>query len=327
MASRLQLFVALLLAASAGCPSPSHPAPVFEPDPSASAAPAPTAGREEEAPATPQPRRRAVERPFLYAVRNTEQPSYLFGTVHVGVSLEEALPGQAFEALANPRIVLVEIDPATVSPQQLADAARVPRRGPTLDRLLPSLLWHDLTEELSGVMAAEGLKQMRPWFAMMMLMQQRVAVMHDGAPPEAMDLSIVRYAREQGIEVGALERLRDQLQALGGVPDEQMLQMLQEMLEDPEAAQQKLVDMLEAYRQGDELRLAQLVFDPAEVARAPEMYERLFTRRNAAWMPRLERELEAGGAFVAVGVGHLLGDDGLVAQLRERGFPVERVSP
>jgi uncharacterized protein YbaP (TraB family) len=52
----------------------------------------------------------------------------------------------------------------------------------------------------------------------------------------------------------------------------------------------------------------------------------LFVRRNAAWMDVLMRELDGAGVdFVAVGAGHLLGEHGLVAQLRARGVTVARV--
>ena len=49
----------------------------------------------------------------------------------------------------------------------------------------------------------------------------------------------------------------------------------------------------------------------------------LFTRRNAAWLPQLTRLFtEPGDHFVAVGAGHLMGSDGLVTLLRERGYQV-----
>jgi uncharacterized protein YbaP (TraB family) len=58
----------------------------------------------------------------------------------------------------------------------------------------------------------------------------------------------------------------------------------------------------------------------------PELYDGLFARRNAAWIEMLLNELDGAGVdFVAVGAGHLLGEDGLVAQLRARGVRVERV--
>ena len=47
----------------------------------------------------------------------------------------------------------------------------------------------------------------------------------------------------------------------------------------------------------------------------------LFTARNAAWTPKLDRLFnKPGDHFVAVGAGHLLGSDGLVALLRARGY-------
>ncbi|MEM9072814.1 MAG: TraB/GumN family protein [Myxococcota bacterium] len=309
----------LLCLAFLGCATPSHPTPTYEADPNATT----NAGQEEPVANTEPAAPIGPLRPFLYKVQNSNPPSYLFGTIHVGVSLDEALPGTHFEALSAPRTVIVEMDPASVSAQTLADGAVMRRES--LSDMLSGVVWHDLSSELSGVMAVDGLRQMRPWFAMMMLMQKRVSEMHEGSPPEAMDLSIVNYARRQEISLVTLERARDQIRALNAVPNAQMARVVSEMVEDRAKSDRQLSSMLDVYRSGDEAQMTQLIFNPEDVHAMPEMYDRLFTRRNRAWLPRIKREVEEGGAFLAVGLGHLLGEDGLIALLRLEGFVVERV--
>ncbi len=47
--------------------------------------------------------------------------------------------------------------------------------------------------------------------------------------------------------------------------------------------------------------------------------------RNVRFLERLRPELSEGGVFVAVGAGHLPGEDGLVAMLRREGYELTRV--
>jgi len=50
-------------------------------------------------------------------------------------------------------------------------------------------------------------------------------------------------------------------------------------------------------------------------------------RDNRRWARLLDRDLSEGSgtAFVAVGAGHLLGEDSLQARLTELGWRVERI--
>jgi uncharacterized protein YbaP (TraB family) len=56
----------------------------------------------------------------------------------------------------------------------------------------------------------------------------------------------------------------------------------------------------------------------------PAYGDRLLAERNRRWAPLIERYLEHGGGFVAVGLGHLLGDGGLPAMLERAGYRVTR---
>ena len=55
----------------------------------------------------------------------------------------------------------------------------------------------------------------------------------------------------------------------------------------------------------------------------PALYDHLAVRRNHAWLPRFESLFAARTrAFVVVGTGHFVGDDGLLALLRRTGYSV-----
>jgi hypothetical protein len=58
----------------------------------------------------------------------------------------------------------------------------------------------------------------------------------------------------------------------------------------------------------------------------PEVFNRLCTKREKAWMERISNELQKTKApiLIAVGMAHLVGDDGLIAQLRKKDFIVQK---
>jgi hypothetical protein len=83
--------------------------------------------------------------------------------------------------------------------------------------------------------------------------------------------------------------------------------------------------MTAAWERGDLDTLERFVVDNMR-EHYPELYATLFVERNGAWVDTLVRELEGAGVdFVVVGAGHLLGADGLLAQLRARGYAVARM--
>ena len=64
----------------------------------------------------------------------------------------------------------------------------------------------------------------------------------------------------------------------------------------------------------------------AEFEASPELKDMLLRRRNANWSGWVERRMQQPGTvFVAVGSGHLAGDDSVVEMLKRRGYRVKRV--
>jgi hypothetical protein len=67
--------------------------------------------------------------------------------------------------------------------------------------------------------------------------------------------------------------------------------------------------------------------DAARIRRIyPAFYEHLAVSRNRAWLPRIERMLDAGiRAFIVVGIGHLVGPGSLPEQLERAGIQIRRL--
>ena len=82
--------------------------------------------------------------------------------------------------------------------------------------------------------------------------------------------------------------------------------------------------LVNAWKDGDVRLLDRLLNQDKQAD--PITHQTLFSRRNSKWVPEIERFAHANGNYlVIVGAGHLVGDDGVVAQLRQAGFSVQQL--
>ena len=287
-------------------------------------APTPEPEQVEHVPPAAEPE---LRRPFLYRVEpaTPSAPSYLFGTIHAGVGLDDALPLRHRPALDRARVVVAEMDPQAVDPAQAMAGTRLPP-GETLDALLGAELWPLLVRQLGAAIPPRALVELRPWVPMALLIQQRMAALSETTVGAPMDVIIVGQVRTQGASLVFLESGTEQMALMNAVPSETYVHFLREMLEDEERTGENLGGLLTAYVQGNEEGMVPLLFVPEDVTAQPAFYEKLFFARNEAWLPRIAAEIDQGGTFVAVGLGHLLGERGLIALLTARGYRIERVA-
>jgi uncharacterized protein YbaP (TraB family) len=59
--------------------------------------------------------------------------------------------------------------------------------------------------------------------------------------------------------------------------------------------------------------------------KAKIVMDKMLVNRNKNWIPKLESWMKQKSLFVAVGAGHLAGDEGVINLLRKQGYTVEAV--
>jgi len=247
--------------------------------------------------------------PFLWRVQRGEGPVlWLYGTFHNG---HAQVPAAARAALESAAHFASELGDTEMDPERLRELARLPVGAKGLDALLPADDWWELRDALREVIAEDALKRARPWLAV----SQLTAAMAP-SPRPTMDVSLAQRARERGISVDALETWDEQLTALDAAVK---IADLQQAIHERKTMRCSVERLLAAYAAGDLDAMGRLL--------GVEQAETLLAARNRKWLPRLEGYLAARGAFVAVGVSHLAGAQGLPAMLAAAGYAVRRASP
>jgi uncharacterized protein YbaP (TraB family) len=273
---------------------------------------------------------------LLWRVQRGRAVSHVFGTIHMGRALADALGPEGMRALSNARTVVVEIDlDATETVSALGDVVlrrgRLPA-GRTLDGLLTPPAWRWVADTLTSRIPVSELRQFQPWLTVYLVIATRApaALDPDGAgslasPAIPMDRVITRLAHAHGQQLVALETPAEQIEALAAIPEASAIDLLEEVAREPAKLDRQLRALVNGARGADAAAgVERMVAD--YVATSPAMAQAVFFDRNARWVPRLVPLLTAGDTFVAVGAGHLVGDRGLVALLQAQGFDLEPVA-
>ncbi len=88
---------------------------------------------------------------------------------------------------------------------------------------------------------------------------------------------------------------------------------------------QKYESMVDAWKTGDAKKLNDLMVAELK-SKTPKLYKELIADRNENWLPMIDAyQKTLQKEFILVGVGHLVGPDGIVTALRRKGYKVEKL--
>lgn len=266
--------------------------------------------------------------PLLWKAQGEAGTVYLLGSFHLLKADDYPLHPQVEAAYAQAGRLVFEIDPAEMTDPKTVVAIQNLAKFDD-GRTLRSVISKETADKLQAFMggseaAMAGADPFKPWFMGMNLAVGAMASM--GLNPQlGLDQHFMQRAAKDGKPVSGLETAVDQMGALDRTPLEEQENMLAEALAPAAEMREKIMQMHDIWRAGDEARLLDMV--NGEMAeKTPQMYALLNRDRNRNWLPQVATMLgEKETRLVVVGAMHLLGEDGLVELLRARGVRVERV--
>jgi len=266
----------------------------------------------------------AAARPPVWVVRDKDSEIVLFGSVHVlppGLDWE---PPALAAALKSADDLWFELPIDAQSEAETASlASQTGVLGP--DQSLFRLLTPADAELLSRVAAAYDvspavLDRLKPWLAEIALAAgayRKSGADADTGVEKAISALAAPTAKRQAFETPA-----EQIALLGGGPMDEQIASLRQTARDMADEPDEFRILLRAWLAGDVDTLAREALEPLRKT-SPALFKRLVTDRNARWVQVLDARMKGHGrTVVVVGVGHLIGPDGVPARLRALGYSV-----
>jgi len=264
--------------------------------------------------------------PALWRISDEDTTIWLFGTIHIlpdGFAWRNPTIDAAIEA--SDTLIL-----ETITGDGQSDAALLLMRlgvssdlPPIGERVDPELLPQLASMIARGPFPESFLNGLETWAASLMLVGvtlNDLGLDSENGVEEQLEL-IFQLANKP---ISGLETPAQQLGFFDALPEEAQRYFLSSVIDTPEDIQREFDAMLEAWRSGDEEAIA-TTFDD-ELALSEPLRQALLTRRNATWATWIgERLDEPGTVLVAVGAGHLAGDDSVQDFLNAAGIETVRV--
>jgi uncharacterized protein len=263
----------------------------------------------------------------LWKVRGDHNSVYLLGSIHVLSKQAYPLKPVLERAFDDADQVVFEIDLTRFDrksfSKEFSRTAFYPRGQSLSSKLTPQTI-ELLNSVLPGYgLSLKGVEHLRPWFLAEAL-SSRTLERAGFTDQFGIDLYFYHKAKAAGKPVLGLETLRDQAEIFDRFDDRQNEQYLLSALSGLPEYAEMIRRLVNAWKSGDVRLLDRLLNQDKQAD--PITHETLFSRRNSKWLPEIEGFTHGDRNYlIIVGAGHLVGDDGVVAQLRRAGFSVQQL--
>ncbi|HET9992477.1 MAG TPA: TraB/GumN family protein [Kofleriaceae bacterium] len=259
----------------------------------------------------------AVTGAFFFAVTKNGKTSHILGTRHISVGLAK-FPPVVGDTLDHASRAIFEI-----SPDDTGGGEHNPE--PLKQELGPKDWAH--FEELIGAETAKSFETADPDAAALTML-----VLYEDIS-NTLESQLQERARRHDIPMGGLETSAFQDGVLAKLLDLRMLKATVEQTKNRAEIAKDSHDDLAEYCAGtddspgmDAATRGKMLKAGYTAVELDAMDDVLVYKRNADWIPKLEKIFEDDKVFVAVGADHLIGPRGVIELLKKQGFSVTRIT-
>ena len=247
------------------------------------------------------------------------KPSFLFGTFHLLCKEDIHFSNQLRKAVSDCGEIYMELDmddPSTM----LSAMMYMNMRGDTsLSDLYSPKEYERLKNYFSDTlkMPLALLQKTKPYFLVALLYPR----MMNCSSPAGVEEELVKLAKEDKKEIQGLETMRFQASVFDSIPYQWQAKELLKNIDSFSVNKNEFETMLGFYKTQN-LDSIKTMIGKSEF-NSDKYDDLLLNNRNKNWVIKLDTIMKKESVFVAVGAGHLVGEQGLISLLKKQGYTVE----
>ncbi len=249
------------------------------------------------------------------------EANYLFGTIHVADDEVDATLETVRPYLQGSHTFIMEALPEPQQIMQLQMLMSFSQADAYLYDYLPEDVYRRAVEILGAYHLPEALiSKLRPWGAYLTM----------SYPPsmrQILDEQLLVLAQQSGAAVHGLESMLELADVFTAYSPDEQAQLLIDSVCHYDLLEQDFEKLIDLYLSADlqaMYRYSQR-YSFADNTLYEDLAVRLLHARNTKMVQRMQPWLQQGGAFIAIGVLHLPGTDGVLASLKKRGYNIRLV--
>jgi uncharacterized protein YbaP (TraB family) len=261
----------------------------------------------------------AQENSVLWKIsgNNLKADSYLLGTIHILCPEDFVMHDKVKRVIGEVDQVIFEVD--LFNPENTA-LMQQRMMSPTQDFL--SNLKSDQIQLIDSVLTANQLS-IKMFDMLHPAMVMSLLTLKSFNCPNPMEIKSVEnevHKLAEGKNIADLETIEFQMEMLSKIATPEYFYNYLKLYDEASKLTQQMVI---AYNKQDLSILEEVITDPNWMT--PEVYDLMLTQRNNNWLDVIPSRISENKTLIAVGAAHLIGKDGLIQQLREKGYTVTPV--
>lgn len=250
-----------------------------------------------------------------------KNPSYLFGTMHMIEKEYFYFPAELEKIVKKSSVLVMEI---AGIPDQMEVMQYVLLKDETFfDYFTPAqkdtiLAWAQEKMKLDEKAFNATFSRLKPFVVV-----QTASQMQFMGKIESYERTLEKIATEKKIKIEGLETVADQMKIFDDLSRQKQAEMVMEGIRDGDKAADQIKLLQQMYARQNVDSMYQYIHQEGGVIATEQNV--FLDQRNINWIPKIKKYASKGKAFIAVGAGHLGGENGVIRLLEKEGYKLTPV--